>query len=299
MSRRVASIRRCAWVCACVYLLSAGTSTAEIYRWVDASGKMHFTQDLASVPPAHRAVAKDRAENPKKEVPIQTYTPVAPASARGRRAAKRSQSTKAGRVHTVRVERAGSSMRVNVRINNELDVPFIIDTGATDVVLPLWAAKELSLAVEGAGVRTSPRQTANGIVQAPVVMLDSVQMGTARVDNVAGLALKNMSYGLLGLGFFNHFSYNVDAARGVVTLTENSLAEEGVLRGGRGKGQWVAEFRSAHRLIEYAESQHDEVPFGRTRERERWTSRVGEAKDRLRLLEAEADEARVPFSWRD
>ncbi|MDP6977357.1 MAG: retroviral-like aspartic protease family protein [Myxococcota bacterium] len=290
---------RWGWMWACVCLLSAGASTAEIYRWVDSSGKMHFTQDLASIPPLYRAAAKQRAENPKQDVPIQTYSPPAPSSRRDRRTARSMRGAKSGRVHTVRVERAGPSMRVNVRINNELDVPFIIDTGATDVVLPLWAAKKLSLPVEGPGVRTSPRQTANGVVQAPVVMLRSVQMGTARVENVAGLSLESMSYGLLGLGFFNHFNYNIDAARGVVTLTENSLAEEGVLRGGRGKGQWVSEFRSAHRLIEYAESQRDEVPFGRTRQRERWNVRVGEAKDRLRLLEAEADEARVPSTWRD
>lgn len=289
------------WFAFSLCLLLAVPASAQIYRWVDGSGKMHFTQDLAQVPLAYRAEAKERAENPgKAAAEIQTYNPPAPQTRAKSRGAHMRRAKKPGRVHTVRVERAGASMRVMVRINDEVDVPFVIDTGATDVVLPMWAAKKLGLQVEGPGVRTSPRQTANGVIQAPVVMLDSVRLGTARVDDITGLALESMgSYGLLGLGFFNHFNYNIDAARGVVTLTENSLAEQGILRGGRGKGQWVAEFRSANKLIEYAENQRDEVPFGRSREREVWEGRIDEARDRLRLLEAEADEARVPFTWRD
>lgn len=274
----------------------AGAGSAEIYRWVDATGKLHFTQDLASVPPAYRAAAKARAEAPKKEIPIQTYQAPTPASSRARRQA---QPGGGGGVHTIRVERAGSSMRVLARINDELDVPFIIDTGATDVVIPLSYAKQLGLEYEGPGVRKVSVGTANGVVEAPSTMLDSVKLGTARVEGVKGIILKDMSFGLLGLSFFNHFSYNIDAARGVVTLTENRLAEDGVLRGGRGREQWIAEFRAAHALIETLETRRDETLFGRSRERERWESRVEEARNRLRLLESEADLARVPFAWRD
>ena len=42
--------------------------SAEIYRWVDASGKMHFTQDLAKVPMRYRADSKARAEEVSKEI---------------------------------------------------------------------------------------------------------------------------------------------------------------------------------------------------------------------------------------
>ncbi len=66
MSRRKAMVRRGLGVCLCVCLLGAGSSTAEIYRWVDRDGKMHFTQDLAAIPPLYRAAAKNRAENPIK-----------------------------------------------------------------------------------------------------------------------------------------------------------------------------------------------------------------------------------------
>ena len=210
-------------------------SSAEIYSWADESGRMYFTQDLGQIPMEHRADAKARAEAPVGPSSIQHYTPPKPPARLDTRRERNGFNAK-GKVHRIRVQRAGSSMGVTVRINDQLDVPFILDTGATDVVLPMWAARDLGLAVDGPGVRTSPRSTANGRIDAPVVMLDSVQLGTAVVRNVGGLALKQMDTGLLGLSFFNHFTYNIDAARGIVTLTENTLAEDGVLRGGRGRG---------------------------------------------------------------
>ena len=45
-----------------------------------------------------------------------------------------------------------------------------------------------------------------------------------------------LQIGLLGLSFFNRFTYQVDAANGVLTLTENDLAETGALRGGQLQG---------------------------------------------------------------
>ncbi len=291
--------RRCVVVAACVGLLVADGALAEIYRWVDANGKMHFTQDLASVPPAYRAEAKARAEGPKKEIEIQTYDPPVPSTRRTTRAQRSAGRKRGGRVHTIRVESAGSSMYVKVRLNDQLDVPFVIDTGATGVALPLSVAKELGLELEGDGVRKVRVGTANGSTESSVVMLDSVQLGTARVENIPGFTLKKMKYGLLGLSFFNHFNYNIDATRGIVTLTENNLAEDGVLRGGRSKSGWIGQFRGAQRAIEQAEEKLDEVPFGRSRERAAWEERIADLKNRLRLLEAEADEARVPFSWRD
>ena len=43
-------------------------SSAEIYRCVDAEGRVHFTQDLSQVPPAKRAQAEvDPATSPSHD----------------------------------------------------------------------------------------------------------------------------------------------------------------------------------------------------------------------------------------
>jgi hypothetical protein len=84
-----------------------------------------------------------------------------------------------------------------------------------------------------------------------------------------------------------------------VTLTENSLAEDGALRGGRSRGQWRDQFRGAQFQIESAKSMLDDLPPGRTQKRTRVGNFLAKAIENLELLEREADEARVPFTWRD
>lgn len=284
------------WLVVFAVLAATLPVSAEIYRWVDASEKMHFTQDLAKVPMRYRADSKARADAPKADSPVQHYTPsLPPASLSGRR--KQPDAAEKLKTHHIRVQRAGASMRVMVRINGELDVPFIIDTGATDVVLPMSAAKQLGLAVDGPDVRMTTVQTANGLTQAAVLMLDSVVLGSARVETVSSLALPGMDEGLLGLSFFNHFTYNIDTSRGVVSLTENDLAAEGVLRGGRNESRWKLQFQSAYHQISSTESLAKSAPFGR--DQVKAEARREQAVERLRLLEDEADDARVPFYWRN
>ena len=74
------------WLVVFAVLAATLPVSAEIYRWVDASGKMHFTQDLAKVPMRYRADSKARADAPKADSPVQHYTPsLPPASLSGRR----------------------------------------------------------------------------------------------------------------------------------------------------------------------------------------------------------------------
>ena len=274
-----------------------GSASAEIYRWVDANGKVHFTQDLRQVPASQRHAAESGARSSGGPSPVQVYEapPARRAPARVRRSL--SKSTSVGRVHKIRVQRAGSSMRVRVKINGRLDVPFLIDTGATDVVLPQWAADELGLDLTKS--RTGRYSTANGVVEQKLVRLDSVALQTAEVDDVPATVSPSMSEGLLGLSFFNHFKYDVDPVNGIVTLRENDLAESGVLRGGKSRGQWRQQFAAMQSRIARAEKHVEEVPFSRSRAREAARQEVARLEQELRMLHAEADDARVPFTWRD
>ena len=63
-----------------VLALAAAPSAAEIYRWTDENGRVHFTQDLSKVPARHRAAAEDAAQKKPGPSPIQVYKP--PASRR-------------------------------------------------------------------------------------------------------------------------------------------------------------------------------------------------------------------------
>ncbi|MBW2273591.1 MAG: TIGR02281 family clan AA aspartic protease [Deltaproteobacteria bacterium] len=280
-------------------LHAAAPANAEIYRWTDSAGRVHFTHDLDRVPSAQRLAAKSAAEAPKGRDPIQIYD--APA-----RVAPRSSGTsgstllgRAGKAHRIRVQRAGSSMRVVARINGRVDVPFILDTGASDVLLPKWAADELGLATEGPGVRRVTYQTANGVIEAPVVMLDSIELGSARAEGVVGSVSAGMQIGLLGLAFLNRFEVQIDPREGIVTLVENGMEAEGIIRGGRSAQQWRNQFYGARARIRHAEELIQEVPSSKSRALARAEAQRDALIRQLDLLEGEADDARVPFGWRD
>ena len=188
-------------------------------------------------------------------------------------------------------------MRANVLINGEVMVPFILDTGATDVALPQWAADELGLDLSEA--RTAFYRTANGVIQKKLTMLESVKLGTAEVKGVPASISTTMQTGLLGLSFFNHFEYRFDPSAGIVTLTENDLAETGTLKGGRSESQWRSAFAGMHSRIEAGEKMLDETPSSRMRRKADIEAALERLRRELELLEDEADDARVPFAWRD
>ena len=277
-------------------LFSANLCGAEIYKWTDQSGRLHFSQDLNQVPPQYRSQAKgDVIEEGTGNV-IQRYQPV-PAAPRPTRQSKSATRAKdSEEVYRIRVQRTGNSMRVNVRLNDRVTAPFYIDTGASDVSLPEWVAKELGLNLEGA--RTRYYSTANGTVQSALVTLDSVALGGARVENVPAHVNKSMSVGLLGLSFFNHFRCRVDPASGIVTLRPNGLVESGAIRGGRSEGQWKGEFRSlAYRRVGIEEAL-DTINPNRSRLKAQLKGELEEIDRQLKVLEDEADDARVPMQWR-
>jgi len=283
--------------CAMVVLLGAGVGAAEIFKWKDDAGRLHFAQDLNQVPPKYRLQARGEAMEEGIGGVIQRYEsrPAAPRPTRARSGT--TNGNPSNRTYQIRVQKTGNSMRVNVRLNDRVTAPFYIDTGASDVSLPEWVARELGLDLEGG--RTALYSTANGTVQSALVTLDSVELGGARVENVPAHISKTMSVGLLGLSFFNHFNYRVDPASGIVTLSPNGLAESGQIRGGRSAGQWKGEFGRLARRRARIEEVLDEAGSNRARRRAELKQALEEVDRQRRLLEDEADDARVPMQWRD
>jgi len=279
--------------------LLALPTAAEIYKWTDENGRVHFTQDLSQVPARHRRQAGEQAaRRSSSRTPVQSYTASPPAS----RAAPGSARSKpgqpgAGETYYIRVSRAGTSMMVNVRLNNSVTAPFLIDTGASDVLVPATVAKRLGLELSDA--RTQRYSTANGVIEQPVVMLRSVALGDAVVENVPASVSDSMGVGLLGLSFFNHFNYSIDAANGVVTLTRNNLASSGHIKGGRSEAQWRSEFAGLNYRIERTRHEYENKSEAKARERRRLEGELQELGRQLDLLEDEADSARVPMAWRD
>lgn len=267
-------------------VLAAGVARAEIYRWTDARGRVHFTQDLSQVPAAHREAARATAREPAPDR-LQTF---ATPTRRNDRAEAR---TGAGATsHRIPFRRYGTLMMVDVRLNDRVVAPFLADTGASGIAIPQALARELGIRI-GADTPTVVVGTANGVVEEPLVRLDSVELGGARVEGLSANVSSSMSFGLLGGTFFNNFIYQVDAAAGAITLVPN----EGV-RAGLTEAQWRARFRSLRDPLEALEARLssgvDRRP-GRIAELETHREVL---RAELRALEEEAHRAGVPQTWR-
>ena len=288
--------RRAAPFLASLALLAAPAG-AEVYRWTDAEGRVHFTQDLSQVPPAQRAGAAEQGAS-SGAGRLQTVT--GPDRSPGAGTAPppaAADSSPARTAYRVPVQRAGSGMLVVARVNGVHEVPFLIDTGATDVLIPRQIAQRIGLDA-GPDARTKRYATANGVVEHEVVMLDSVDLGGAVAREVPASIGPEMQFGLLGLSYFNRFTTYVDAAAGVVTLVPNGLSESGAIRGGRSEEQWRSEYAGLNARIERLEAEAAHTPRSHERELERLGVAREELARQLDLLDAEADRARVPFAWR-
>lgn len=285
------------------WLVATTVSHAEVYRWTDDGGRVHFTSELHEVPPTQRYQAEKAAAAPKS--PSGTLpradgtgraagTPAAQAP--GASAVRRSSA--GTRVYTVEVARAGPSMIVPVRLNDRVTAPFLIDTGASDVLVPQAVAEQLGLVI-GPDTRRVRYTTANGVIESPVVTLDSVDLGGARVEGVPASVSSSLSVGLLGLSFFNHFTYEIDASQGLVRLKPNEMAETGLIRGGRSEAQWRVEFASLEGRRRAVEEQLGGTQASHGRERARLESLLADLDRDQQLLSAEADRAGVPAPWRE
>src|SRR5262245_46594130 len=288
--------RRAAPLLAWLACLPAAGALAEIYRWTDADGRVHFTQDLSQVPAGQRATAAGAARA-SGEGRVQTFES-APGPAAQAPAGDSPASSPTAKAYRVRVQRAGAGMLVEAVVNGVHRVPFLIDTGATDVLIPRSVARRIGLEV-GPETRTKRYATANGMIEQPVVMLDSVDLGGAVAREVPASIGPELEFGLLGLSYFNRFDTHVDAAAGVVTLVPNGLAEAGAIRGGRSEEQWRAEYAGLQSRVERLDAEAARTPRSHEREVERLDAAREEVARQLQLLDAEADRAQVPLRWRE
>jgi clan AA aspartic protease (TIGR02281 family) len=112
-------------------------------------------------------------------------------------------------IQEVKIERRGDTYRVPVRINDTITLPFLLDTGASDMVIPADVA--LTLVRAGAlrnddFIGKSRYQLANGSEEvSDVVVIREVQVGEHVVRNVTATISPLEGQPLLGQSFLSKF----------------------------------------------------------------------------------------------
>ncbi len=198
------------------FLLVAIRADAEIYHWTDESGVSRYTNEVASVPaeargrldrfdPQHRGIQRAAATSLRSTL----------------------QRQRPGRLVEVPFERDGELLRVEVRINDALVVPFHLDTATAGISIPESVASAVIAERAATLERTStgPRVGQRG--PDGVVDLDSFDLGGARVRNIEGTVDPDLGVGRLGSSFLNQFNYFVDTAGGVILFERVGPIDEG------------------------------------------------------------------------
>jgi Flp pilus assembly protein TadD len=112
-------------------------------------------------------------------------------------------------------------IEIPVVINGRMQLPFIIDTGATMSLIPAWAAEMLGYRPQATSewIRV---QTAGGLRRLPYASLSRIEiqgLGLSDLPVLFGdLPGYDASRGLLGMDFLRHFSMAVDHDLGRMTL---------------------------------------------------------------------------------
>jgi len=117
-------------------------------------------------------------------------------------------------------QKRAASILVPATVNGQPIGYFILDTGATFTSVSRVVADRLRISGGGSSVRLA---TANGLIQAPLTLLDEVDVGGAVARHVPAVIHDLPSapppvVGLLGLSFLERFRVNIDLSSGLLLL---------------------------------------------------------------------------------
>lgn len=106
------------------------------------------------------------------------------------------------RKETVLERQSNGHFYAHARINDKELVHFVVDTGATVVVLTVDDARRLGIPVNPAEFEVVG-EGASGPVRGKDIMLDSVEVDGKRVENVRAAVLEGSSLSLLGQAYLS------------------------------------------------------------------------------------------------
>jgi hypothetical protein len=158
---------------------------AELYRWTDAAGTVHYTSDLATIPPAYRDGARD--------IGAPTPGPLSPAAA------------------GIVIPYTGGPLVVDAFLNG-VPLRLLLDTGADRTLISPAAMARAGVDVTG-GLPVHIRGV-TGEAIAALVSVPRLDVAGTRVGPVAVVvhALPGQSVdGLLGRDVLDAFTITVDA----------------------------------------------------------------------------------------
>jgi len=182
--------------------LVATPAWAEMYRWTDDQGSVHYTQGLDSVPDRFR---------PKAQMMVFSERPAAPVA---------SSSPGDAAAGSTRIPfTPGRPIMVSAKVNGGSAASLILDTGASVTVI-----NPRVLAGMGIGSTQAVRGSVKGATGSADVLfvpIQSIEVGSSRSGPLRIAAHDvdlSQGDGLLGRDFLDQFKVTIDSTAGIVTI---------------------------------------------------------------------------------
>src|SRR5262252_6381373 len=272
---------RLSWV---ILFLALAPAYAEIYKWVDRDGRVHFSDTLAGIPAEYRDHIEEKAgltTTPRNDPAPPRVTP------------KRLSSVLTPPSYAVPLRRDGNTMLVEALVGGTVRTRLLLDTGAEFTVLSTAAARSLALNLGSAAV--IPLRSASGVFFAPIIKVPSMTVGDATAYDVEVIvhdATPGLD-GLLGMSFLDNFLVTISTSDERLILTPLTDSMDTELYGGHPKDWWIRKFRFYRTQIESLKGHFS----GRYKLEMERTLRY--FRTELEALESQASQAGVPRRWRD
>ena len=185
-------------------VLLAAPAFAQMFRWTDEQGGVHYTQGLDSVPERFRGKAQMMA--------LPERAPSPPTGAAAGESAPASTTTKVPFT-------PGKPIMVSAKVNGGGSANLILDTGASVTVInPRVLA---SMGIGSAQALRGSVKGATGSANVLFVPVESIEVGNARSGPLR-VAAHDVDLaqgdGLLGRDFLDQFTVTIDSTAGTVTI---------------------------------------------------------------------------------
>jgi len=192
-----------------------GTAEAGMYSWKDDNGKTHFTDGLHKIPGKYR---KDDQgfKKYKSARPSSSPLPLWKKPVRS----SYSPSRQRGREYVIPlIPTGGGNFLVEVVFNDRVKALLMVDTGASLVTISDKIARQLGYRTNSKSAQI-PFATAGGMVWMPMLALETMRVGKAKVNLVEASVNNQLGEidGLLGMSFLGDFRVEMDTARSQMVL---------------------------------------------------------------------------------
>ena len=227
------------WLAALLLILTLlpALAHAQIYRWVDEAGTVHYTQSMDSIPERYRSETRPPAIDAAPSPPAEKRSSPSPSRPKAEQRLPPTSLLPPTRWETsdplpeiVRIPfPRGSHILVDAKINGQGPVKLILDTGAGATGVASRALQKLGISGARYVCDSCETKGFGGTVKVDEVQVLSLQVGEVKltmpvsvvnVDNFDSFGAD----GVLGRNFLDNFTVTIDPKQRALTLAPATLS---------------------------------------------------------------------------